>query len=147
MTDRADRRTVSRRTRDLVPEPLTRKRERRGDERRDSPRQEIALDVREPGLRSRSCMGDLSVGGVSFVTTAPPAGDTVEVLFSVPTYVGPIAASGVVVARKGLPKGTQVSVVFIDLEVEAELAIAQWFEEQLPPVVRGVPLEGLSLPA
>ncbi len=142
-----DRRTVNRRTRDLVPEPLTRRRERRDDERRDSPRRDIALDVREPGKRARSCVGDLSVGGASFVTTAPPAGDSVELLFTVPTYVGPIVASAVVVARRGLEKGTQISVVFTDLEVEAELAIAQWFDDQQPPLVRGVPLDGASLPA
>lgn len=132
-----ERRAHNRRTRDLVPEPLTRKRERRGDERRDSPRQEIALDVREPGRKSRSCMGDLSVGGASFVTTAPPLGDSVELLFTLPTFVGPIIASAVVVARRGLPKGTQISVVFIDLDVEAELAIAQWFDDGEPPLVRG----------
>jgi PilZ domain len=125
-----DRRTTNRRTRELVPEPLTRRRERRGDERRDSPRREIALDVREPGKRSRPCFGDLSVGGASFVTTAPPAGDSVELMFNVPTYAGPIIASAVVVARRGVEKGTQISVVFIDLEVEAELAIAQWFDEE-----------------
>jgi hypothetical protein len=127
-----DRRTQNRRLRDLVPEPLTRKKERRGDERRDSPRREIALDVREPGRKSRSCMGDLSIGGASFVTTAPPLGDSVQLLFTVPTYAGPIAASAVVVARRGQAKGTQVSVVFTDLEVEAELAIAQWFDEIAP---------------
>jgi hypothetical protein len=36
------------------------------------------------------------------------------------------------VARRGIEKGTHVSVVFTDLEVEAELAIAQWFDDQLP---------------
>jgi hypothetical protein len=69
------------------------------------------------------------VGGASFVTTAPPLTDSVELLFTVPTYAGPIVASAVVVARRGLSKGTQVSVVFTDLDVEAELAIAQWFDE------------------
>lgn len=140
-----ERRTGTRRTRDLVPEPLTRKKERRADERRDSPRVEIALDVREPGRRGRSCMGDLSVGGASFVTTAPPAGDSVELLFSLPTFAGPIMASAVVVARRGLARGTQVSVVFTDLDVEAELAIAQWFDDNEPPLVRGVPLDGVAL--
>lgn len=135
-----ERRAKLRRTRALVPEPLTRKRERREDERRDSPRRDIALDVREPGRKGRSCTGDLSIGGASFITTAPPLGDAVELLFSVPTYTGPIIASAVVVARRGLSKGTQVSVVFIDLDVEAELAIAQWFDDQLPPLVRGVEL-------
>jgi hypothetical protein len=124
-----DRRLTQRRQRDLVPEPLTRRRERRGEERRDSPRREIALDVREPGRRSRPCMGDLSTGGASFVTTAPPAGDTVELMFSIPTYVGPVTALATVVGRRGVEKGTLVSVVFTDLDVEAELAIAQWFDE------------------
>ncbi len=127
-----ERRIGSRRTRDLVPEPLTRKRERRGDERRDSPRREIALDVRESGRKSRSCMGDLSVGGASYVTALPPEGNSVELLFHVPTYVGPIIANAVVVARQQLdPVSMQVSVVFIDLDVEAELAIAEWFDQDM----------------
>lgn len=128
-----DRRRTDRRTLHLVPEPLTRKRERRGDERRDSPRKDIGLDVREPGRKSRSCRGDLSVAGASFVTTMPPAGDLVELLFTVPTYAGPIIANAIVVARRELEAGTQVSVVFVDLEVEAELAIAQWFDDDLGP--------------
>ena len=136
----AERRARTRRNRALVPEPLTRKRERREDERRDSPRKEIALDVREPGRRARSCMGDLSIGGAAFVTTAPPAGDSVELLFTIPTFTGPNIASAVVVARRGLSTGTQVSVVFVDLDVEAELAIAQWFDDEQPPLVRGVEL-------
>lgn len=117
-----------RRHRHLIPEPLERRRERRGAERRDSPRREIALDVREPGRPARSCQGDLSLGGVAFVTAAPPAGDAVELLFSVPTYVGPIAARGTVVSRRKVKKGTQLGVLFTDIDVEAELAIAEWFE-------------------
>lgn len=125
-----ERRTgLDRRLRALVPEPLTRKSERRGSERRDWPRRDVALDVREPGQKARACVGDLSVGGASFITTAPPLGDVVELLFTIPTYVGPIDATAVVVGRRGTEKGTQVSVVFTDLEVEAELAIAQWFDE------------------
>ena len=139
-----ERRAQTRRTRALVPEPLTRKRERREDERRDSPRKEIALDVREPGHKARSCTGDLSIGGAAFVTTAPPAGDSVELLFTIPTFTGPIIASAVVVARRGLSTGTQVSVVFVDLDVEAELAIAQWFDDEEPPLVRGVELASLA---
>jgi hypothetical protein len=124
---------IDRRQRALVPEPLTRRGERRGGERRDWPRREVALDVREPGRPSRACVGDLSVGGASFVTTAPPVGDVVQLLFSIPTYIGPIEAAGVVVGRRGVERGTQVSVVFTELEVEAELAIAQWFDELAAP--------------
>lgn len=124
-----ERRRTDRRARDLVPEPLTRRSERRGDERRDSPRKEVAFDIREPGRRSRSVQGELSLGGASFVTGAPPLGDTLELMFSVPTFVGPIITSGTVIARKGVERGTALSVVFTDLDVEAELAIAEWFDD------------------
>lgn len=125
-----DRRVSDRRTRSIVAEPISRKRERRDEERRESPRREIALDVREPGKKSRSCVGDLSISGASFITTTPPMSDSVQMMFSVPGYVGPIIASGVVVARRGAVKGTQVSIVFTDIDVEAELAIAQWMEQR-----------------
>lgn len=122
-----DRRTgADRRARHLIPEQLERKKERRGGDRRDWPRPEVALDVREPGMKSRSCTGDLSPEGAMFVTTAPPLGDQIEMMFSIPTYVGPVTARAKVIGRSGAKKGTQVSVAFTDIDVEAELAIAQW---------------------
>jgi PilZ domain len=125
---------TERRLRPLIAEPLSRKRDRRvaHPERRDSPRREIALDVREPGKKARSCAGDLSVEGASFVTQAPPAGDMVELMFTVPTYAGPIIAQACIVGRKGAMLGTQVSVAFTDIEIEAQLAIAQWFDQPRP---------------
>lgn len=124
-----ERRQTTRRLRPLVPEPLTRKAERRGEDRRDCDRKDIAFDVREPGRRSRSCIGDLALSGASFVTTAPPLGDTLELMFTIPTYVGPIVATATVVARRSAERGALISVVFTDIDVEAELAIAQWFDE------------------
>lgn len=50
-------------------------------------------------------------------------------MFTVPTYVGPIIAQGCIVGRKGTFTGTQVSVAFTDIDVEAQLAIAQWFDQ------------------
>lgn len=124
-----ERRTGNdRRARHLIPEALERQKERRAEERRDSPRRLIALDVREPGKKSRSCLGDLSVEGAAFVTSTPPAGDVVDLMFSVPTYAGPIVTRAQVVGRTGLPRGIQVSVVFPDIDVEAQLAVAQWME-------------------
>lgn len=119
---------VERRARHLIPEGLERKAERRESERRDSPRRAVAMDVREPGCRARSCVGDLSVDGAAFVTLAPPTGDEVELLVSIPTYVGPIMARAQVVGRRPAARGVQVSVAFTDLDVEAQLAIAQWLE-------------------
>lgn len=129
----AERRVVNRRTRNLVPEPLTRKKERREEERRDSPRTEVALDVREPGKKGRSCVGNLSVGGASFVTTEPVTGDSVELMLNIPTYVGPIVVNAVVVGRRTVGDRQQVNVVFVDLDVEVELAIAQWFDDSSGP--------------
>jgi hypothetical protein len=126
----SDRRLTERRARHLVEEALQRQRDRRAEERRDSPRREVALDVREPGQPSRSCIGDLSIEGASFVTQAPPAGDVVQVMFSVPTYVGPIVAQAMVVSRLGTAKGTQLGLVFTEIDVEAQLAVAEWFERE-----------------
>jgi hypothetical protein len=125
----AERRSGSDRREDpRLPVALERKGERRQGERRDSPRRPIALDVREPGMKSRSCVGDLSVDGAAFVTTSPPAGEVVELMFTIPTYAGPVVTRVHVVGRTGVPHGTQVSVVFPDIEVEAQLAVAQWLE-------------------
>lgn len=124
-----ERRTgLDRRRRHLVPEALERKKERRISERRDFPRRTVALDVREPGKKSRSCIGNLSPEGAAFVTTTPPEGDVVELMVSIPTYVGPIVTRGHVVGRTRLENGVLVSLVFPDIDVEAQLAIAQWLE-------------------
>ena len=127
----AERRVNSeRRTRHLIPESLERRAERRDEERRDSPRRAIALDVREHGGKARACQGDLSINGASFVTTSPPEGELVQLAFTLPTYVGPILASAYVVSRCGALKGTQVGVAFTDIEVDAQLAIAQWLDDE-----------------
>jgi len=104
---------------------------RRQEERRDYPRFEVALDVREPNRRSRSCFGDLSPEGAAFVTTAPPLGDAVLLRFHLPNVDGPIVVAGRVVGRVGAKLGTQVSVVFTDIHVEAQLAIAEWAQDRV----------------
>lgn len=104
---------------------------RRTEERRDYPRFEIALDVREPLSRSRSCMGDLSPEGAAFVTTSPPLGDAVLLRFFLPNVDGAIVASARVIARSGTAHGTQVSVIFTDIHIEAQLAIAEWAQDRV----------------
>ncbi len=117
---------------------------RRREERRDFPRLQIALDVREPHGRVRPCVGDLSPEGASFVTSAPPLGDTVLMRFRLPNFAGPVIAAGRVVGRSRSRAGTQVSVTFTKIELEAELAIAEWLQDRtlqqkafLPSPVRG----------
>ncbi len=103
---------------------------RRASERRDFPRAEVALDVREPGGRQRSCVGDLSPEGAAFVTTSPPFGDVVHLRFHLPSYDGPVFARAKVVSRSGEKAGAKIGVVFTDIDVDAELAIAQWLHER-----------------
>lgn len=127
----AERRVKSeRRTRDLIPESLERRGERRSEDRRDSPRRSLVLQVSEHGGRPRACPGDLSINGASFLTTSPPAGELVQLTFTLPTYAGAISASGYVVSRWGTPHGTQVGVAFTDIDVEGQLAIAQWLDDE-----------------
>lgn len=104
---------------------------RRAEERRDYPRFEIALDVREPMGRSRSCFGDLSPEGAAFITTAPPLGDRVLLRVFLPNLDGPLVLEGRIIARTGLSTGTQVSVSFTDIQVDAQLAIAEWAQDRL----------------
>jgi PilZ domain len=118
----------NRRHQRLVDVPLSRKRDRRDEERRNSPRKEVAFDVREPKKKARSCQGDVSVEGASYITTAPPLGDVVQLMLTIPTYAGPMVAQGRVVARKGVPNGTQISITFTDIDIEAQLALASWIE-------------------
>ncbi|MBL8918570.1 MAG: PilZ domain-containing protein [Myxococcaceae bacterium] len=123
--------TRDRRSRDRRSERSVQFETRRVEERRDYPRFEIALDVREPSGRTRSCLGDLSPEGAAFVTTAPPLGDRVLVRFALPNTDGAIIAAARVVARSGVTAGTQVSVIFTDIHVEAQLAIAEWAQDRV----------------
>jgi hypothetical protein len=100
-----------------------------GLERRDSPRREIALDVRELCEFRRPCVGDLSVGGASYVSMAPPVGPVVELMFSVPTYPTPITAVATVVGWEDYDTKTIVHTAFARISLEAELAIARWFDQ------------------
>lgn len=73
-------------------------------------------------------MGDLCVEGAAFVTTAPPAGNLVVLKICIPTFTVPIVAIATLVSRLGVTEGTKVGLVFTDISVEAQLAIAEWVE-------------------
>ncbi len=102
--------------------------DRRNEERRDSPRTEVAYDFKEPNGTWRSTLGDLSVEGAAFITTAPPAGNHVVLKVSIPTFSMPIIAMATIVSRVGQAEGTKVGLTFTDIELEAQLAIAEWVE-------------------
>jgi hypothetical protein len=120
-----------RRSRDRRGERTVQFETRRSEERRDYPRFEIALDVREPNGRSRSCIGDLSPEGAAFVTSVPPLGDSVLVRFHLPNAEGPVVAAGRVLSRTRASSGIQVSVRFTVIHIEAQLAIAEWAQDRV----------------
>ncbi|MCA2981819.1 MAG: PilZ domain-containing protein [Myxococcaceae bacterium] len=113
---------------------------RRREERRDYPRFEVALDVREPTGPSRSCFGDLSPEGAAFVTSRPPKGDVVLLRMSLPNVEGPVVAAGRVVARTAVAGGTQVSVRFCEIALFDQLAIAEWAQERQDGRRAGAPM-------
>ncbi len=100
-------------------------------DRRDSPRREVAFDVIEPGQKPRSCVGDLSIGGVSFRSKVAPSGTLVDLTFSVPTLDAPICATAEVMKCEQVGANTIVHAVFAHISVEAELAIARWFDDTM----------------
>jgi hypothetical protein len=102
--------------------------DRRSEERRDSPRTQIAYDFKEPNGLWRSTTGDLSVEGASFITTAPPVGDVIVLKVSIPTFAVPLVALGTIVSRVALREGAKIGLKFTDIGVEPQLAIAEWVE-------------------
>jgi hypothetical protein len=105
----------------------------RGDERRDWPRREMCLEVKDGDGAWFSCLGDLSVEGAAFSTATPPTAEMVTVRFAVPTLAEPVIATAKVVARVGRWQDTHVSVQFLDLPIEHELALAAWFHAVSSP--------------
>jgi hypothetical protein len=100
------------------------------DDRRDSGRVPIRLMVRDPALGGSydERPGNLSIGGAYFTDGHPPSGDRLQIRFLLPGAGGEVRAEAEVlrVTREGSAFGTHVR--FLDLPVEAELAIARWLE-------------------
>lgn len=126
----SDRRSgIDRRLRDLIPEPLTRVKDRRDNERRDSPRVSMRFWIRslEPasGL-PHAYEGQLGLGGVTFWTPYPPASPTVEVGLRIYSWPDEFNARGRVVREQIDENMTQVHVVFDELPIQQELALARY---------------------
>ena len=99
-------------------------------DRRDSARFAVPLLVRDLGIGGsfEPRTGNLSLGGVWFDGLHPPAGTRVEVRFLLPAYGQEIRATGEVlrVTRDGPRFGAHVK--FVDIPVDAELAIARFLQ-------------------
>ena len=121
-----DRRGEDRRSFDALGEPLSRKQERRGDDRRDAPRalrRVWLVDPLEPGI-PKAFEGELSLEGASFEALYPPVSPSVEVCFRVG------AEEVHLNAKVSRVEGTRVTLVF-DEDVSTELKLARWLESQL----------------
>jgi hypothetical protein len=103
--------------------------EEEGD-RRESERVPIELLVRDAALGGsfEPYRGNLALGGVFFDAFHPPVGTRVEVRFLVPGGRSEVRAMGEVlrVSRDGARFGAHVK--FVDIPLEAELAIARFLQ-------------------
>ena len=101
------------------------------DERRESRRVPIELLVRDSatGGSFEPYHGNLSLGGVYFDAYHPPSGSRVEVRFLVPGAREEVRAVGEVlrISRDGARFGAHVR--FVEIPLEAELAIARFLQE------------------
>ncbi len=103
-----------------------------GDEadRRDSARVPIPLLVRDAAVGGsfEPFLGNLGIGGVYFEAFHPPVGSRVELRFLVPGAREEIRVAGEVVrvTREGDRFGAHVK--FVEIGLDAELAIARWLQ-------------------
>jgi hypothetical protein len=100
-------------------------------ERRDSARVPVRLLVRDFALGGsfEPFDGNLGIGGVYFEALHPPVGGAVELRFLVPGAREEVHVLGDVlrVSREGDRFGAHVK--FVDIPLEAELAIARWLQQ------------------
>ena len=100
------------------------------DDRRDSRRVAIRLLVRDGALGGsfEPFDGNLGIGGVYFDGPHPPVGSRLELRFLVPGASEEVRALGEVlrVSREGDRFGAHVR--FLEIPLEAELAIARWLQ-------------------
>jgi hypothetical protein len=103
-----------------------------GDDRRDSARVPIEILVRDAALGGsfEPYRGNVALGGVWFDAFHPPAGSRVELRFLLPGATSEIRVVGEVlrVSRDGARFGAHVR--FVDIPLEAELAIARFLQQE-----------------
>ncbi|HEY6004909.1 MAG TPA: PilZ domain-containing protein [Anaeromyxobacter sp.] len=101
------------------------------DDRRDSLRVPIQLLVRDAALGGsfEPFQGNLGIGGVYYDALHPPVGSRVELRFILPGAPEEIQVVGEVlrVSREGERFGAHVK--FLDIPLDAELAIARFLEQ------------------
>ncbi|HET8539338.1 MAG TPA: PilZ domain-containing protein [Anaeromyxobacter sp.] len=100
-------------------------------DRRDSARVPVQLLVRDAGVGGsfEPYVGNLGIGGVYFEAYHPPVGSRVELRFLVPGAREEVRVTGEVlrVTREGPRFGAHVK--FVDIPLDAELAIARHLQQ------------------
>ena len=127
----AERRSAERRIFEKRPAEPSPKRDRRAEERRESPRipmQFLVRDIDEGGSYQER-EGDLSVGGIHWRGRYPPEGKHVEVRFRLPGVPKEIRARCEIIRIEQEGGGIGFHVRFTELSVESELAIARFIDE------------------
>lgn len=101
---------------------------RRDDDRRDSRRVAIRVLVRDTAIGGsfEPFDGNLGIGGVWFRTPHPPAGNRLELRFLVPGAAEEVIAVGEVLRTVREGSGFGAHVKFLEIPLEAELAIARF---------------------
>ena len=117
-----ERRRSDRRSNPAVPEPLERKRERRGGDRRDSERKKASFVVVSGDTR-HEVSGELGLGGASFALSGQLSSHDVTVELRVGRQTLRLDAE-VCSAKSARP----VHVKFGELDTPTELALAKWLD-------------------
>lgn len=101
-------------------------------ERRTSPRVPMHFLVRRAGSEGEfeARAGDLSLGGFASRGSALERGVLVEVRFSLPGRPDEVHARGEVMRESEEPDGVMAQVRFVELSLEAELAIAKHLHDR-----------------
>ena len=140
----AERRSTDRRTSiNTPPEKISRVKEkdRRSEDRRDSPRYPMKFLVREPGDTNtwEEREGDLSIGGIHWQGKTPPKGTQVEVRFRLPGVPKELRATGEIIRLQDVDKGINFHVRFTELDVQSELAVAKYLDDLIASGAQPVP--------
>lgn len=110
---------------------VERKDEARNEDRRESPRVPMKFQVRRVGGAAgpEAHEGDLSLGGCAWHGGPMEAGAQVEVRFTLPGSEAELHALGEVLQVSQGPQGPISHARFVELPVDAELAIARYLDD------------------
>lgn len=101
------------------------------DDRRDSPRIPITLQVRDGAGEFREAEGDLSVGGAFFVVEQSPGSNRIDLRFALPGAPQAIQTAAEILHIGGYDGKFGVHVKFTGLEARDELAVARFIDDHL----------------